>query len=78
MCMFKPETTFTGFGNFVIVLTEDGYAFGQYTGNSRESSESYEIRVEETMTGNEYTEYFHYEDIFKSSEENLERVREMI
>jgi hypothetical protein len=76
--MFKPETSITGFGDSVIVLTDDrnGLAFGTYTGNCE--AESYEIRVEDVMSGEMTTAYFHKEDIFENTQENLERVREIV
>lgn len=76
--MYRPEVSVTGFGDSVIVLTEDGFAFGRYTGNSREHSESYEVRVEDMMTGEKHDEWFHKEDIYQNTEENLERVRQMV
>lgn len=73
--MYEPETTFTGFGDAVIVLTDNdsGYAFGRYTGNSR--SETYQIKIENTITGEKHDEWVHKEDIYQNSKENLETVR---
>lgn len=78
--MFVPQTSLTGFGDSVIVLTDDfaGYAIGRFTGNARDMSELYEIRVEDALTGETHTEWFHKEDIFENNQENLERVREMV
>ncbi len=73
--MHEPETTISGFGESVIVLTDNdfGYAFGRYTGYSR--GETYQIKVENIITGNKHDEWIHKEDIYQNTEENLETVR---
>jgi len=78
--MFVPQTSLTGFGDSVIVLTDNhlGYALGRFTGNARDMSELYEIRVEDALTGETHTEWFHKEDIFKNTSDNMQRVREMV
>jgi hypothetical protein len=80
MSMFVPQTSLTGFGDSVIVLTDEepGYMIGKFTGNARDISELYEIRVEDALTGEKWTEWFHKEDIFKNNQENLKRVRKMV
>lgn len=77
--MYEPETSLTGFGDYVIVLTDTdrGFAFGQYTGNKSDNGESFEIAVEDLLSGEKHTEWIHKEDIYQSTEENLTRVREM-
>jgi len=77
--MYVPQTSLTGFGDSVIVLTDNycGYALGRFTGNARDSSESYEIRVENILTGEKHTAWFHKEDIYQNTEENLEKVKEI-
>jgi hypothetical protein len=76
--MYVPETSMTGIGERVIVLTDNefGYAFGQYTGHSR--GETYQIRVENIMSGDKHDEWIHKEDIYQNTEDNLERVREIV
>jgi len=73
--MYEPETKISGFGESVIVLTDNdfGYAFGRYTGYSR--GETYQIKVENIMTGNKHDEWIHKEDIYQNTETNLETVR---
>jgi hypothetical protein len=75
--MYVPQTSLNGFGDSVIVLTDNrrGYAFGRFTGNARDSSELYEIRVEDLLTGEKHTDWFHKEDIFENTQENLERLK---
>jgi hypothetical protein len=78
--MYVPQTSLTGFGDSVIVLTDNyrGFAIGRFTGNARDSMETYEIRVEDFLTGEKHTEWFHKEDIFENTQENLERVKEIV
>jgi hypothetical protein len=78
--MYVPQTSLTGFGDSVIVLTNShrGFAIGRFTGNARDSIKSYEIRVEDFLTGEKQTAYFHKEDIFENTQENLERVRKIV
>jgi len=81
MCMYKPEKSISRVGDRVIVLTDNdrGFAFGTYTGNSRPESESYEISTIDALTGDTVdTSFYHKEDIFKSTKENLERVRDIV
>jgi len=76
--MYEPTTSISEFGDSVIVLMDNarGYAFGRYTGYNR--GESYQIKVEDLLTGNKSDQWIHKEDIYQNTEENLERVREIV
>jgi hypothetical protein len=79
--MYVPQNNnIVGDGDSVIVLTDNdlGYTFGRFTGNTGDSGETFEIRVEEVMTGEKHTEWVHKEDLFKNTQENHERVKEMV
>jgi len=72
--MFRPETSITGFGDSVLIYDPDsrvGYAVGRYTGNARPESESYEIAVEDFYTGETETAFYHKEDLYENTEENV-------
>jgi hypothetical protein len=73
--MYEPESKVSGFGESVIVLTNNdfGYTFGRYTGYTK--GETYQIRVEDIMTGNKHDEWIHKEDIYQNTEENLGQIR---
>lgn len=76
--MFRPETSITGFGDSVLIYAPDsrvGYKVGRYTGNARPESESFEIRVEDIMTGEKHTAFFHKEDLYENTEDNAERLK---
>lgn len=80
LCSSMHEPTIsalTGWGPSVLVAGDDGVAIGRYTGESRPESESYEVKVIDPMTGDEdYTSFFHKEDIWKNTEENWERLKD--
>lgn len=76
--MYEPELRgICGFADRVIVRTSDGFAFGRFEGNTRPESESFEIHVIDMMT-DEVTDvsYFHKEDIYQNTEENVELFRQ--
>jgi hypothetical protein len=78
--MFKPETSITGFGDRVLIYDPNnsvGFRVGKYTGNSRPESESYEIAVEDFYTGEVEMSFYHKEDLYENTEENVERLKGM-
>jgi len=77
--MYIPETSITGFGDSVLVVSTDErypYRVGRYTGNKDEDSESYEIAVHSMwQEGTDFTAYYHKEDIYENTEANAERLK---